>query len=154
MRKFVERPGKQLTRTDIRSIMGKCEDFDDICAALKYYKDKGEHVYFLFNGTCMNSDDVDKYVNIDYVYGNCPAYIKVGPITSIDDFAREVECIGDWRDPKNQASYVKIMLQLVGMYHGYRTDLTLDDGIKGPIPIISAFNSLKNKISSANDSVD
>lgn len=120
-----------MTENDIHNIIGKCSDFDDVCVALKYFKEKGEHVYYLFNGCCMNSDDVDKYVNVDYVYKNCSAYIKVGPITSIDDFVREIECIGDWKDSKNQALYVKIILQFIGMYNGYRTNLTLDDGIEG-----------------------
>ena len=54
--------------------------------------------------------------------------IKVGPVTSIETFKSDVENLRDWKDPNNQASYVKIILQFVGMYFGYKTVSTLENG--------------------------
>lgn len=133
MRSFIDKiPGRELTLNDIRSTGVFGISFDDVCKALKYFKDRGEHVYYMWNHCCLRSDDVDKYVDFRYAYDNCSAYISVGPITSIEDFENEIANLGDWRNPQNQAAYVKIMLQIVSMNaEGYNVPLTTEEGITG-----------------------
>lgn len=132
MRSYIEKPqGIELTYDQVAIHVGECFGFVDLLAVLRYYKREGKQVYYLYDGCYMKSDDVDKYVNYDYVKKNCYSLVRVEPITSIRDFSREIDKLGDWKDPKNHAAYVKIMLQFVGMYSGYRIDLTLEDGIEG-----------------------
>ena len=87
--------------------------------------------------------------------------IKVGPITSIENFANEVEHLGDWKSPYNQAAYVKIMLQFVGMYFDYKNNSMLDDGkienVGGKEQkeyMQMLYNIARKKFPSANDLLD
>ena len=105
--------------------------FDHFCEMLRSYKDKGISGYIYFNGCLIQTDDVDKYESLDYIRENCQVNIWVGPITSVKEFKKQVDELGDWRNPENQLEYYKIMVQIAGMEQGYEIELKLEDEIKG-----------------------
>ena len=140
MKSFIKRPeGKELTEEDIANIVGKpvaIINLSDVISVLKSYNQRNIKVYNLWCGEkILKSEEVDKYTKdeegYNYIDNNCYAAIKVYPIVSLEAFEKEVENLGDWRNPENQFGFCKIMLQLVSMYSGYNINLELEDGIKG-----------------------
>ena len=135
MRNFAKTPeGRELTVEDLYSFGFRAGnlDFDNIIAILKRFHERGEQVYYIFDDRyIMKSDEVDKYEDPNYISNNCYKNTIVHPITSIDEFKKEIDALGDWRDPNNQEAYCKIMLQLCEMYYGYDLYIDLEEEISG-----------------------
>ncbi len=56
--------------------------------------------------------------------------IKSDKYTDIEQIISEVESLGDWKDPSQRDSYLKVISKIISIYHGYE----LEEGKRQPYP--------------------